>query len=206
MEAFELGGKSSLTIVLDRTGSMGPVMEALQKFLPMYLIRRWAKDLDQLSLVTFDDHYRSETTRALIQGSHPNLRVGPAVDVLGSTSNLEEYVYWLQSVRLGDGDDPAEAIACALAAARAVDPHGQIWLVTDAVPHGSGGIVGDDFPRGCPCGTPLDVSGVSVLFARTLNSVEEEVRFWQDTCPRNLVIVDDLATHLQGMPREMVAA
>lgn len=163
------GGK--LTIVLDRTTSMQHSIDALKDFLPKYIIRRAGMGIESLCLVTFDDHYRGSFYRA----------VGNTLDVIGPTDNLEEFMYGLSQVKLGDGADYPEAVSCALSLARKVHG-GSIWLVTDSVPHGAGAIyddpwlnIQDSFREGCPCGEQFDPSGVNVLWA---NGMAMGYDFW----------------------------
>lgn len=164
----EEGEAQGLTIVLDRTASMQHVLETLRQSLAVHIIRRiLAGDpIAELGLVAFDDHYESDplAKRGLM---------GPTVQPFGVSDNLEEYIAWLMAIELGDGADAAEAIACALAAARQLPttvPH-SIWLITDAVPHGYRAFVDDpsdyysddSFEAGCPCGTPLRLDDVHVF-------------------------------------------
>ena len=203
-DIFTLNGKRSLTIVLDRTGSMGWAIDALVNFLPMYLIRRFAQDIDQMSLVTFDDHYRGHPLNV---GATNDENDQPAynanvLDAYGPTSNLEEYAYWLKTVKLGYGADPEEAIACALAAARKLDPEASIWLVTDNAPHGSDlGYNSDFFPVGCPCDVLLDTSGVNVLLLGY-----QANNYWTMRCPERVVLVQDLSEKLQEPVGELAYA
>jgi hypothetical protein len=203
-DIFTLNGKRSLTIVLDRTGSMGWVIDALVNFLPMYLIRRFAMDIDQMSLVTFDDHYRMKGIN--VGATNMDYVIGPqydanVLDLYGPTSNLEEYAYWLKTVKLGYGADPPEAIACALAAARKLDPEASIWLVGDSLPHGTDEEdAGDFYPEGCPCGVALDLTGVNVLHMGFTEG------YWQKVCPGRVVVVNDLSMKLQEPVGELAYA
>jgi hypothetical protein len=204
-DIFTLNGKRSLTIVLDRTSSMAEVIQSMVDFLPKYLIRRYAQDIDQMSLVTFDDHYHG---KPLNVGATSDENDQPAynanvLDAYGPTSNLEEYAYWLKTVKTGWGDDHPEAIACALAAARTLDPEASIWLVTDAVPHGAGSGYTDGYPYGCPCSIQLDTTGVNVLLTYTN---EQDQAFWETKCPGRVVVVSDLKEKLQEPVEELAYA
>lgn len=155
-----------LAIVLDCTSSMSVAMEALPRFLVEYAVHRFASSIsiEAISLVAFDDHYRDEITRASGRSWRTPLRS------FGPTDNLEEFAFWLRTLEVGFGADSAEAIACALARSRAVHPTATTrWLITDTVPHGVPGYVEDTFPKGCPCETALDTSGVSVVLIDDLD-------------------------------------
>jgi len=174
-----------LTIVLDRTRSMANSIHALKNFLPKYIIRRAGMGIESLCLVTFDDHYRG--------GYIAEREVGNPLDVIGPTDNLEEFMYGLSQVKLGDGADYPEAISCALSLARKVHG-GSIWLVTDAVPHGAGAICDDpwltnqdSFKEGCPCGEKFDPSGVNVLW---VNSRALGYGFWYQQTGGRVATVD----------------
>lgn len=206
-EAFSLGGKRSLTIVLDRTMSMSESIESMIAFLPMYIIRRYAMDIDQMSLVTFDDHYPDN--------SYAKPLMGNTIDVYGPTENLEEYIYWLKLVKIGHGEDWAEAIACALATARKLDSDASIWLVTDAAPHGwSASLLNyvspawDGFPDGCPCGTVLDLTGVNLLLLPDQSGAysEDLKTYWGKTLGDKVVLAGSLREYLQEPVRELVEA
>lgn len=161
---FTPAAGGGVTIVLDVTQSMNEVIEVLQTYLAGYVIRRCATQIDppitRVSLVTFHDH------KWPIRIPHPIT----AHTVFGTTDNLEEFAYWMHICAdpkfRSSGDDHAEAVACGVAAARALDPDASIWLITDDFPHGVGKLTpynGDSYPDGCPCGTELDLRGVNVL-------------------------------------------
>lgn len=171
-ELFQNEGRP-LVIVLDRTASMLKVIDAFRRFLVRYVIRRVAEDewsVPAVGLVTFDDHYRNPEERVM-WAERDGRFVDPVtpLTVYGMTENLEEFASWLAKVPLGDGYDAAEAIDCAVVAAAALAPEALIWVVTDALPHGTAGRGygnADDFPNGCPCGLRARWGDVRVLYTR----------------------------------------
>lgn len=176
-ELFAPSKSGAVTLVLDVTASMNETIEALQKFLMQYIIRRCMTQTDppieRLSLVTFHDHYTSYVKAVSENAVKADGSILQSPIIWGTTDNLEEYAYWLN--RCGDdefrstGGDPDEAIACAIAAARQLDPEASIWLITDAKPHYYISYL-EDHSTGtsykCICGIDLDdldLTRVSVL-------------------------------------------
>lgn len=179
MEPFSpLKDDSGITIVLDVTNSMAEVIGDLREMLAQYVIRQVARkeewrQVERLSLVLFGDHISRSSffgleshDRELVRRGHPirepnEHRPTDAIRFSGTTSNLEEFVYWLttKAHAMGGGDTP-EAIACALLAARKLDPASSIWLVTDAFPHGNP-YTTPYFH--CRCGVELDLTNVKVI-------------------------------------------
>ena len=104
---------------------MVQVIGYVKKFLPMFLVSI-AHNLEEIGLVTFDDHYPKGYERP---NDNPLLNYG-------MSSNLEEVISWITEIPIGDGNDFQESIGCALELARSMDPDAHIWLLTDAVGHG----------------------------------------------------------------------
>ena len=177
-------------IVMDRTVSMRDSFKPIAKLVVRYIVERRIEDLEAVGLVLFDDHYSkmsSEVDKVILASmSIPILEVHPL------TSNLEEFAYYLYSAKPGWGADECEAISCAYWKAKEVAPGADIWIITDALPHGvhqDCGYLEDQFPRGCPCGKPLPPKNTKVLLDRGARSVIKEV--WMENGYTNIVTLDD---------------
>ena len=152
---------SELMIVMDRTASMVDYFKPIAKLVVRYIVDRRIEDLEAIGLVLFDDHYPEASRYFLMQDEK---EVGPTLEVHPLTSNLEEFAYYLYSAKPGWGADDCEAISCAYWKAREIAPRADIWVVTDAIPHGlDQWVIGDFFSTGCPCGKPLLPKDTKIL-------------------------------------------
>ncbi len=143
MQPFS-GERTGLAIVLDVTGSMHKYVRSIQEGLARYIINSVmeGRDLERLTLVTFDDHYSGMTrpwARHNVERVYDKTKRDASkaqwfknIKEAFTTDNLEEYIEALYNVELWWGGDAAECMACSLAKARELDPDADIWLVTDA--------------------------------------------------------------------------
>lgn len=162
---FAPGLNGGIVLVIDVTGSMGAIINALTTSLTKYADVMFKGQIDRLGLVCMDDHYVGRGGRTLSSERAAGAR-GESTAVLfkQSTRDPAEFKKWLKGHPSGSGADEAEAWACAIDHARKLDPEANIWLCTDAPPHGSKwGDDGDFYPEGCPCGIDLDLTNVSFI-------------------------------------------
>lgn len=163
-QLFSLDGSDNLIFVIDRTGSMIDVINAMKDLLAQYVLRHVAtnelvtENRMQLGLVTIDDHYLQPYRRCVWDGKSAHISYG-------LTDNLEQFMYWLFTIEQGNGSDYAEAYACGIQAAIKLDPKASIWVVGDSTPHGYYRSLrttsnGESFPDGCPCGEVIPKPGL----------------------------------------------
>jgi hypothetical protein len=98
-------------------------LDAVLKYLPQFAVYSWEK-IDRLGLVTFSDHPAKEDE----PGDYP-------YKSFGLTGNLEEFAYWVKNLRILNGRDYAESIACAYDVSLKLSDNSNIWIITDAIPH-----------------------------------------------------------------------
>lgn len=166
---FAPGLNGGMCLIIDVTGSMGGIISLLTRSLIKYADVMFRGQIERMSLVCMDDHYRSKTeeerlfTEIVSEGGYKS----NAVKFAQTTGNGKEFTRWLSHYPSGSGGDIPEAWACSIYAARKLDPEATIWLCTDAPPHGReySGHLGyhDNFEEGCPCGVKLDMTNVNLL-------------------------------------------
>lgn len=136
-----------LAFVIDTTGSMGGLIEGVQRRM-IEIVESLAKAVDidvRLAVVEYRDHPPQDT---MIFRMHP---------FTGDFREVKEYVDSLHAD--GGGDGPEAVFAGIVAACQNLSwrPHARrmALLVGDAPPHGVG-CPGDAFAQGCPSGETIE--------------------------------------------------
>jgi len=145
MQVEELLRQVDICFVMDATGSMGPYIANVRqklKTLAQELSMHRLRPLTAFALVLYRDHPPQD--RTFVTRFYP------------LSEHLDDIQKVFDQASAGGGGDGPEAVADGLYDALynitwRQGAHKFIFLVGDAPPHGVG-MVGDDFPEGCPCG------------------------------------------------------
>lgn len=162
---FSPGLNGGMVLIVDVTGSMSGIIRLLMQNITKYTDTMFKGQIERMSLICMDDHYVPYGDETLVDMAMRG--ASPAVKFKQTTNNPKEFKEWLRDYPRGSGGDAPEAWACSIDHARRLDPEANIWLCTDAPPHGlklNGGHYGDSSPKGCQCTIPLNMDGVNLLF------------------------------------------
>jgi Mg-chelatase subunit ChlD len=172
-----------LILCIDASGSMHEVIQQVLAYLPQFVMYSYEK-IDRIGLVTFCDHPEDEDED---EDEDEEYIVDWPYRTYGMTENLEEFVYWIKNIEVGDGGDWAESIACAYDQVLKLSDNSHKWIITDSYPHN---VDRDNLCDLCVANDTKMYKDAAILWVNTRG--ERDIEMWNNYDKRAVVRFDEV--------------